>query len=65
MDLTIATAHSSMPPPDVGNRLLASLPEDDLLHLESLCEQVHSDVGDVLYETGCRWGNRCTGSPGP
>jgi|EP01034_Spumella_vulgaris_P037111 CRP-like cAMP-binding protein len=52
MDLTIATAHSSMPPPDVGNRLLASLPEDDLLHLESLCEQVHSDVGDVLYEPG-------------
>ena len=49
MDLTLATAHSSMPPPDFGNRLLASLPEDDLLHLESLCEQVHSEVGDVLY----------------
>jgi len=52
MDLTIATAHSSVPPPDFGNRLLASLPEDDLLHLESLCEQVHSEVGDVLYEPG-------------
>ncbi|WP_377701168.1 Crp/Fnr family transcriptional regulator [Pseudoduganella sp. UC29_71] len=52
MDLTLATAHSSMPPPDFGNRLLASLPEDDLLHLESFFEQVHADVGDVLYEPG-------------
>ena len=52
MDLTLANAHSSRPPPDFGNRLLASLPEDDLLHLESLCEQVHADVGDVLYEPG-------------
>jgi CRP-like cAMP-binding protein len=52
MDLTLATAHSSVPPPDFGNRLLASLPEDDLLHLESFFEQVHADVGDVLYEPG-------------
>jgi CRP-like cAMP-binding protein len=52
MDLTLATPHSSMPPPDFGNRLLASLPEDDLLHLESFFEQVHADVGDVLYEPG-------------
>jgi CRP-like cAMP-binding protein len=53
MNLTFDTAYAnSMPPPDPGNRLLASLPEEDLLHLETLCEQVRVDVGDVLYEPG-------------
>jgi CRP-like cAMP-binding protein len=53
MNLTFDTAYAnSMPPPDAGNRLLASLPEEDLLHLETLCEQVRVDVGDVLYEPG-------------
>ncbi|SFU80156.1 Crp/Fnr family transcriptional regulator [Pseudoduganella namucuonensis] len=53
MNLTHDTAYgSSGPPPLQENRLLASLPEDDLLHLESMCEAVHMEMGDVLYEPG-------------
>lgn len=36
----------------VANRLLSSLPEEDLAHLHSLCDAVKVDVGDVLYEPG-------------
>lgn len=36
----------------VGNRLLASLPDEELSHLESLCATVELDAGQVLYEPG-------------
>jgi CRP-like cAMP-binding protein len=53
MNLTFATAQSgSVPPPHPSNRLLASLPEDDMHHIESMCDTVHVEVGDVLYEPG-------------
>ncbi|WP_317203021.1 Crp/Fnr family transcriptional regulator [Janthinobacterium sp.] len=35
-----------------GNRLLASLPPEDLLHLSRLMHSVTVEVGDVLYEPG-------------
>jgi CRP-like cAMP-binding protein len=35
-----------------GNRLLASLPEEDLAHLSSQIDIVRVEVGDVLYEPG-------------
>jgi CRP-like cAMP-binding protein len=35
-----------------SNRLLASLPEDDLAHLSSQIDIVRVEVGDVLYEPG-------------
>jgi CRP-like cAMP-binding protein len=53
MNLNFDTAHSSpAPPTTVANRLLASLPEDDLAQIEALCETVEADVGEVLYEPG-------------
>lgn len=53
MNLNFDTAHSnSAPLPLARNRLLASLPEDDLAQLEALCETVEADVGEVLYEPG-------------
>ncbi len=36
----------------VGNRLLASLPTDDLEHLSHLLDTVKVEVGEVLYEPG-------------
>lgn len=53
MNLNFDTAHSShasMVTP--GNRLLASLPEDDLAQLEAHCETIDAEVGDVLFEPG-------------
>ncbi|NRR28606.1 Crp/Fnr family transcriptional regulator [Oxalobacteraceae bacterium] len=35
-----------------GNRLLASLPEADLRHIQSLCEVVQVELGEQLYEPG-------------
>ena len=53
MNLIFDTAHSNpAPPPKVGNRLLASLPEDDFAQLEAACETVEAEVGEVLYEPG-------------
>ena len=53
MTLNLDTAHSSpMPPPQPSNRLLASLPDDDLAQIEALCETVEAEVGDVLFEPG-------------
>lgn len=46
---TVPTLGGSQLP---SNRLLASLPADDLAHLTSLCDHVKVDVGDVLYEPG-------------
>lgn len=43
---------SPLPLHAAGNRLLASLPEDDWLHLETMCDSVHMEMGDVLYEPG-------------
>jgi CRP-like cAMP-binding protein len=40
------------PSASAGNRLLASLPEDDLAHLSPLIQQVTVEVGDVLCEPG-------------
>ena len=52
MNLSWETSHESSPAPAVGNRLLASLPDDDLAHLNSLCDTVTVAVGDILYEPG-------------
>jgi len=53
MNVTFDSAHSMTAPAQrTSNRLLDSLPTDDLLHLESLCHSVQVDVGDVLYEPG-------------
>ncbi|TWI70152.1 CRP-like cAMP-binding protein [Pseudoduganella lurida] len=53
MNLNFDTAHSHpTPSPQVSNRLLASLPEEDLAHIESLCETVEAEAGDVLFEPG-------------
>ena len=35
-----------------ANRLLASLPEDDMERIQSLCDTVDVEVGEVLYEPG-------------
>jgi CRP-like cAMP-binding protein len=35
-----------------GNRLLASLPDEDVLHLQPLCQVVELEEGAVLYEPG-------------
>jgi CRP-like cAMP-binding protein len=53
MNLNFDTAHSNpaLSPP-VSNRLLASLPEEDLVQIEALCETVEADAGEVLYEPG-------------
>lgn len=53
MNLTFDTVHNSpSPAPRSSNRLLASLPEEDLSHIESLCDTVQVGVGEVLYEPG-------------
>ncbi|QBE67080.1 Crp/Fnr family transcriptional regulator [Pseudoduganella lutea] len=53
MNLYFDTAHSNpAPPPQVSNRLMASLPEEDFAQIEALCETVEADVGEVLYEPG-------------
>ncbi|WP_338758731.1 Crp/Fnr family transcriptional regulator [Massilia sp. METH4] len=53
MNLNFDTAHSDpAPQPVVPNRLLASLPEEDLAQIEALCETVEAEVGEVLYEPG-------------
>jgi len=53
MTLTLDTAHRSNPSPQrSGNRLLASLPDEDLDHIQSLCELVEVDVGQALFEPG-------------
>lgn len=35
-----------------GNRLLASLPEDDMARIQSLCDGVDAELGEALYEPG-------------
>ena len=52
MNLSWHSAQQSGLLPSVGNRLLASLPEDDLAHLTPLLTTVRVNVGDVLYEPG-------------
>ncbi|MTV53815.1 Crp/Fnr family transcriptional regulator [Pseudoduganella buxea] len=53
MNLNFDTAHSSPAPPSAaGNRLLASLPEEDLAQLEGQCETILTEVGDILFEPG-------------
>ncbi|MBB3224065.1 Crp/Fnr family transcriptional regulator [Pseudoduganella umbonata] len=53
MNLNFDTAHSNPALlPQVSNRLLASLPEEDLVQIEALCEPVQAEVGEVLYEPG-------------
>ncbi len=53
MTLNLHTVPSSeSPPPRIGNRLLANLPEDDLEQLEALCELVELNAGDILFEAG-------------
>ncbi len=53
MNLTYAQLPGNpLPPQAAGNRLLASLPEDDMLHLDGMCEHVHMAMGDVVYEPG-------------
>jgi len=53
MNLNFDTAHSSHAPPVMpGNRLLASLPEEDLVQLEAHCETIEAEVGAVLFEPG-------------
>ena len=53
MTLNLHTVPSSeSPPPRIGNRLLADLPEDDLEHLGGLCELVDLEAGDILFEAG-------------
>jgi len=53
MNLNFDTVQSSSSRPQpASNRLLASLPAEDLQHLESLCEAVEVEVGDLLFEPG-------------
>jgi len=53
MTLNLHTVPSSeSPPPRIANRLLASLPDDDLEQLEAFCEMVDLAAGDVLFEAG-------------
>jgi CRP-like cAMP-binding protein len=40
------------PTRSAANRLLGSLPDQDRSHIESLCDTVRVEVGDVLYEPG-------------
>ncbi|HEV7814757.1 MAG TPA: Crp/Fnr family transcriptional regulator [Janthinobacterium sp.] len=47
-----ASLNGAAPQAPVNNRLLASLPEDDLAHLSPLIQTVTVEVGDVLYEPG-------------
>jgi CRP-like cAMP-binding protein len=53
MTLNLTTAHRNNPSPQSsGNRLLASLPDVDLDHLQALCELVEVEAGQVLFEPG-------------
>ena len=53
MTLNLTTAHrNNLSPQSSGNRLLASLPDVDLEHLEALCELVEVDAGQLLFEPG-------------
>jgi len=53
MNLNFDTVQSSPSRPQpASNRLLASLPAEELQHLESLCETVEAEVGDLLFEPG-------------
>ncbi|MES2740256.1 MAG: Crp/Fnr family transcriptional regulator [Pseudomonadota bacterium] len=53
MNVSWDTHHNGGPlPPAASNRLLASLPDEDLAHLQPLIDIVTIEVGDVLYEPG-------------
>lgn len=53
MNLNFDTVQNSPSRPQpASNHLLASLPAEDLQHLESLCEPVEVEVGDLLFEPG-------------
>lgn len=53
MNLNFDTAHNmNAPEPPARNRLLASLPDDDLAQLDTLCETVEAEAGEALYEPG-------------
>ncbi len=53
MNLSWDTHHNGgAAAPAASNRLLASLPEEDLVQLQTLIDIVTIEVGDVLYEPG-------------
>ena len=52
MNVSWAADHNGGLAPASGNRLLASLPADDLAHLSLLIDTVTVEVGDVLHEPG-------------
>lgn len=52
MNLSGNTGHKGAAVAPAGNRLLASLPAEDLAHLTPLLRTVTVEVGDVLYEPG-------------
>ncbi len=52
MNLSWSASHNGSGQPAPANRLLASLPADDLERLTSLIDTVMVEVGDVLYEPG-------------
>ncbi len=52
MNLSCSTNQGQGGQQGIGNRLLASLPADDLEHLSPLLDTVKVEVGDVLYEPG-------------
>lgn len=53
MNLNFDTVQNSPSRPQpASNHLLASLPAEELQHLESLCETVEVEVGDLLFEPG-------------
>lgn len=53
MNLSSETNYAGRAPAEAsGNRLLASLPEADLQHIQSLCEVVQVELGEQLYEPG-------------
>jgi len=47
-----AAAEQSLARHNGANRLLASLPDEDMERIQSLCDTVDVDVGEVLYEPG-------------
>ena len=52
MNVSWNTYQNGSAPQPVANRLLASLPEEDLAHLAPLIDHVTVEVGEVLYEPG-------------
>jgi CRP-like cAMP-binding protein len=52
MNLSWSTSHNGSTQPAPGNRLLGSLPAEDLAQLTRLIDTVTVEVGDVLYEPG-------------